>query len=518
MRPYGRMLRTGAIVLAAGLLAAGCTWIQRVSVDSGGGDPNGCSVCSGTNDPSISADGRYVAFSSRASDLVPGDGNSTDDIFRRDLLTGTTVRVSVDTGGGDPNGNSNDLSISADGRYVAFVSAASDLVPGDSNGANDVFVRDLQVGSTARVSVNVFGGDFRFGSGQPSISADGRYVAFSAGNGAPNVFRRDLEAGTTTQVSVDTGPISFSNQPSISADGRYVAFSALDLVLGGGNGTWDVFRRDLEAGTTTRLSVDAGDGNGGDRLSISGDGRYVVFSSFAVLVPGDGNATRDVYLWDVAAGTTTRVSVDTGGGDPNAYSDNPSISDDGRYVAFHSLASNLVSGDSNGIEDVFVRDRVLGRTILLSRDLFHGQANGPSVMPRVSRDGRYVAFLSGATNLVPDDANGVPDVFIKYTRVVTVSGISPNTISRGSTKTLVITGTGFESGSTLSIPRPTADGGTIMIRRVRVVSDTKITALVSVPADALVGDWDILVWHPPTVLGPTRVAAGQCSDCLQVVA
>jgi len=510
----GRTFGMAAVVLAAELLAAGCAWIQRVSVDFGDGDPNGCSVCSGTA-ADISSDGRYIVFSSVASDLVPGDGNGTDDIFRRDLLTGTTVRVSVDTGGGDPNGNSNNPSLSADGRYVAFVSAATDLVPGDSNGANDVFVRDLQVGSTARVSVNVFGGDFRFG-GEPSISADGRYVAFSAGVGLPNVFRRDLEAGTTTQVSVDTGgggPISVSTQPSISADGRYVAFSSADLDLGGGTGTWDVFRRDLEAGTTTRLSV--GDVS---RPSISGDGSYVVFSSFAALVPGDGNATRDVYLWDVAAGTTTRVSVDTGGGDPNAYSDNPSISDDGRYVVFHSLASNLVSGDSNGIEDVFVRDRVLGRTILLSRDLFHGQANGASVMPRVSRDGRYVAFRSDATNLVPDDANGVADVFIKYTRVVTVSGISPNTISRGSTKRLVITGTGFESGSTLSIPRPTADGGTIMIRRVRVVSDTKITALVSVPADASVGDWDILVWHPPTALGPTRVAAGQCSDCLQVVA
>jgi Tol biopolymer transport system component len=535
MPHFIRLFGTGGVVMAAGLMAAGCAWIGRVSVDVDGGSPDGCSVCSGTFG-TISGGGRYVTFSSVASDLVPGDGNGTDDVFWRDVLTGTTRRASVDTGGGDPNGNSNDSSVSGDGRHVVFVSAASDLVPSDGNGANDVFVRDMEAGTTTRVSVTTSGGDANFGGVFPSISGDGRYVAFSSISGdlvpgdrpgTGDVFRRDVLAGTTTWVSVNTSGGNASGHSggftAISPDGRYVAFesAASDLVSGDNNGIGDVFVRDVLAGTTTRVSVDIGGGDPNTesgRPSISGDGRYLAFSSFASdLVPGDGNSTRDVFLRDVQAGTTTRVSVDAGGGDSNAYSDSPSVSGDGRYVAFESAASDLVSGDGNGTVDVFVRDRVRGTTIRLSQDLFHSPANGPSVAPRISGDGRYVAFLSDATNLGGIDTNGTRDVFIKYARVVTVSGISPNNVARGSTKKVTITGTGFEPGSIVDIPRPTDGEGTIVIRHVRVVSDTKITAVVSVPDDAPVGEWDVRVRHPATVLGAARVAAGQCSDCLQVV-
>jgi Tol biopolymer transport system component len=188
-------------------------------------------------------------------------------------------------------------------------------------------------------------------------------------------------------------------------------------------------QRDLSghrAAQTTRVSVATGGAASSvesNRPWISGDGRYVAFSSSASdPVPGDGNSTNDVFLRDVQAGTTTRVSVATGGGDPNGSSDLPSLSGDGRYAAFHSLASNLVSGDSNSTEDVFVHDRVRGRDHPVQ----------PGSVPRTGeraklppKNQRYVAFLSGATNLVSDDANAVPDVYIKYARVLTVSGISP---------------------------------------------------------------------------------------------
>jgi Tol biopolymer transport system component len=346
---------------------------RRISVDRRGGDSNGQS-----GGPSISADGRYVAFSSFASDLVPGDGtNDMTDIFIRDLVAGTTARASVDTGGGDPNDESISPSISADGRYVAFGSSASDLIQGDGNGWIDIFVRDLVGGTTVRASVDTEGGDPDSGSLSPSISADGRYVAFysyaddlgwGGGGGFTNVFVRDLVGATTVRASVDTeggDPNSSSDSPSISADGRYVAFSSLasDLVQGDGNGDSDIFVRDLVAGTTIRASVDTEGGdpaNDSDSPSISADGRYVAFRSFAGdLVPRDDNHVSDIFVRDLVAGTTIRASVDTEGNDADAYSSSLSIGADGRYVAFDSTASDLIPRDGNGLNDVFIR--ALGR-------------------------------------------------------------------------------------------------------------------------------------------------------------
>jgi Tol biopolymer transport system component len=314
-----------------------------------------------------------VAFQSNASDLVPGDGNGLVDVFVRDLVAGTTVRASVDTGGGDPGGLSLDPSISGNGRYVAFWSHASDLTPGDGNGREDVFVRDMVAGTTARVSVDTAGSDSDHASSFPSISANGRFVAFQSlasdlvpgdGNSIGDVFMRDLVAVTTVRVSVDTGggdPNLGSASPSISANGRYVAFSsfASDLVPGDGDGLGDVFVRDLVAGTTVRASVDTGGGNPNqDSISpsISAKGRYVAFSSFASdLVPGDGNSRSDIFVRDLMAGTTVRASVNTEGGDPGHNSVAPSINWGGRFVAFESEAANLVPDDASLHIDVFVR-------------------------------------------------------------------------------------------------------------------------------------------------------------------
>ncbi len=296
--------------------ASGTTTL--VSVSSAGSQANESSVGA-----AVSSHGRHVAFHSESSNLVEGDGNGTSDVFVHDRETGMTSRVSVDSAGNQANGRSSDPSISADGRYVAFQSEASDLVASDTNGTIDLFVHDRHTGMTTRVNVDSTGNQANGGSTDPSISADGRYVAFSslasnlvAGdtNGAMDVFVHDRQMGTTSRVSVDSAGNQSQvgndySSPAISADGRYVAFSsaAPDLVNGDGEYTYDVFVHDRQTGSTSLVSVD-GAGNAGDgdssAAAISADGRYVTFSSAASnLVPGDNNGALDVFVHDRQMGT-----------------------------------------------------------------------------------------------------------------------------------------------------------------------------------------------------------------------
>jgi len=402
---------------------------QRVSIAIGGGQTD-----SGSGIATISADGRFVAFASDATNLVPGDTNVDYDVFVRDRQLGTNERVNVDSGGAQANGLSGEPSISTDCRYVAFSSWATNLVPGDTNGFEDVFVRDRQLGTTERVSVTSGGVQGSWNSGRPSISADGRYVAFESiasnlvpgdTNGFVDVFVRDRQLGTTERVSVDSSGFqgnSDSDDPSISADGRYVAFEsdATNLVPGDTNGFVDVFVRDRQLGTIVRVSVASGgaQANGGDSLttSISADGRFVAFRSAATdLVPGDTNGFPDVFVHDRQLGATVRVSVDSAGAQANGGSHEPSVSADGRFVAFRGDATNLVAGDTNGFNDVFLRDRQIGATVRVSVDSAGAQGNfgSFSIGASISVDGRYVAFASAATNLVPGDTNGLPDVFVR---------------------------------------------------------------------------------------------------------
>ncbi len=268
----------------------------------------------------------------------------------------STTRVSVDSGGTQGNSDSGFFSsVSADGRFVAFYSDASNLAAGDTNGYRDVFVRDCQSGTTERISIDSGGSQGNNGSQTSSISADGTFVAFwslssnlVAGdtNGYPDVFVRDRQSGTTERVSVDSAGAQGNNgsqYSSISADGRFVAFWSLssNLVAGDTNGSADIFVRDRQSGTTDRVSVDSGgaQGNGscGFALSISADGRFVAFWSYATnLVAGDTNGYPDVFVHDRQSGTSERVSVDSGGAQGNSSSGNNaiSISADGRFVAF----------------------------------------------------------------------------------------------------------------------------------------------------------------------------------------
>ncbi|HEX9092974.1 MAG TPA: hypothetical protein VF902_03240, partial [Coriobacteriia bacterium] len=351
----------------------------RVSVSSTGGQGNDFA---GSAYPCISADGRYVAFGSGASNLVVGDTNGVWDVFVHDRVTGATTRVSVDSSGTQGNGHSgNDtsyesISISADGRYVAFWSGASNLVANDTNMQSDVFVHDRVTGATTRVSVDSSGAQGNASSHAPSISSDGRYVAFESNagtlvandtNGQTDIFVHDRATGATTRVSVHSSGSqgdNTSNAPSISSDGRYVAFSsfASNLVGSDTNGMMDVFVHDSVTGATTRASVDSSGAQGNassSAVSVSSDGRFVAFSSYASnLVAGDTNGTPDVFVHDSITGATTRVSIDSSGAQGDATSPFLSISSDGRCVAFESDASNLVAGDSNGQRDVFIRDLV----------------------------------------------------------------------------------------------------------------------------------------------------------------
>ena len=403
----------------------------------------GAQADTGAFNPAISADGRFVAFASAATTLVPGDVNGRSDVFVKDLRSGAIDLASVSTVGAQGNQDSPyPPSISGDGRFVAFVSNATNLVAGDTNGDTDVFVRDRQTGTTERVSRSSGGaqgnGDSGTG-GYPSISDDGRFVAFSslatnlvAGdtNGVEDIFVHDRQTGTTERVSVSTGgtegngPTSFC---AISADGRYVGFgcSASNLVPGDTNGFWDVFLRDRTAGTTTLVSVSFSGGptsfSAGVLVAprVSGDGRYVLFESAAFdIVAGDANGVRDFFVRDLVAGTTELVSVSTGGVQANF---GPSISfvadmtPDGRFVTWSSKASNLVAGDTNGLEDVFVRDRQLGTTERWSVSTSGVEANAESISGTLSDDGRRFMFQSLATNLVTGDTNAAMDAFLRDT-------------------------------------------------------------------------------------------------------
>jgi len=401
--------------------------IERVSVDSAGAQGNDASY---PYAGALSSDGRYVAFRSAADNLVSGDTNTAPDVFVRDRQTGATTRVSVASDGTQGNSESHGPAISSDGRYVAFYSYATNLVGGDTNTTYDVFVHDRQTGTTTRVSVASDGTQGNDYSDVPAISGDGRYVAFRSTatnlvsgdtNTIHDVFVHDRQTGTTTRVSVasdGTQGNDYSDVPALSHDGRYVAFDsfATNLVSSDTNTANDVFVHDRQTGVTTRVSL-ASDGTQGNNDSyspaISGDGRYVAFDSAATnLVSGDTNTANDVFVHDRQTGVTTRVSVASDGTQGNSDSYRPAISSDGRYVAYSSDATNLVSGDTNAVSDVFVHDRQTGTTTRVSLTANNTQGNSHSYDSAISGDGRYVAFSSQANNLASGDTNAAPDVFV----------------------------------------------------------------------------------------------------------
>lgn len=410
---------------------AGAT--QRVSVSSAGAQGNEAS-----GGGRIASGGRYVVFDSSASNLVPGDINAKDDVFLHDLQTGTTALLSVTSAGDEANNDSWYAVISADGTRVAFQSIANNLTVGDTaipDGifitGSDIFVRDVNSNQTSVISRLYAPMQSNAISRNPVVSENGRYVAFEStstalvpGDGTGSVtkiFVRDMQAKQSVIASVSSaGVLSTGNssQASISGDGQMVSFTSYSsaLVSGDTNGVQDIFVRNLGAGTTIRISVSTGGGQGNDTSTnshISRNGGFVCFTSYATnLVSGDTNATLDVFMRNLSTNTTERISVATGGGQADNYSMDCAISQDGRYVAFRSKASNLVAGDTNDLIDIFVRDRQTGQTTLVSPGVGGAQSDGDSYQPSISDNGRFVVFHSSATNLVSGDTNGCMDVFV----------------------------------------------------------------------------------------------------------
>ena len=523
----------------------------------------------------VSTNGRFALFESSASDLVPGDTNNATDVLVRDLVGASTALVSVNTNGVPGNGASRNPAMTPDGRYVAFVSAASDLVPDDTNGVPDVFLRDLQAGETMLVSVGAqsrITGYPSGGSEAPVITPDGRYVAFqsTATNLVPGVpatrdiYVRDLVTSNTLwisagsrlplfatfhtsdaicynqQITADAQFIAYEASPNVSGpltsgiilryclatgltdavdtnacgvnsayqdfqsldmtpDGRFIAYIAntngipgattcvrlwdantgTSIVVSGDLsnsvpaystchwpaidptgqfvtflstatnlttntlvGDYHIYRRDISAAATTLLDADAdGIGSPLGAASVpqfSGDGRLVAFDCpDANLVPGDRNRVTDVFVRDLVIGGSELISTHDPAlpcATPNGSSllTMTSVSRDGRYVAFASDADDLVPADTNGCRDVFVRDLVAGTNLLISVGTNGSGGDGISTGPAISGDGRYVAFTSLADNLVAGDTNRAQDVFVRDLQAAVTTLISVKRTGTGS--------------------------------------------------------------------------------------
>jgi Tol biopolymer transport system component len=367
----------------------------------------------------------------------------------------STTIVSVSSGGVPGNANSEWPVLSADGRYVLFQSQASNLAPGDPDATHDAYLRDVQNGTTEMISVDsneVHAAGFSLAT---SLSADGSLAIFFSNApdvvaGDPgtdfDVFVRDRAAGTTSIVSVDSSGAhgnGDSEQAVISPGGRFVAFRsrASNLVANDTNAEWDVFVHDRQTGATERVNLGPGGAEAhGDSYptSMSFDGRYVLFSSLAAdLVAGDTNNERDIFVRDRQTGQTRRISVSTGGVQTNGDSHAGFLSADGRFATYVSLGNNLVANDTNGVQDVFVHELATAATTRVSVASGGAQSNGFATGNGISADGRYVAMASTATNLVPGDA-GLSDVFVHdrlsglTTRVgLAANGDAPNAASQG---------------------------------------------------------------------------------------
>lgn len=450
---YGRMKQSSTrgmfslvFILCLGLQAQLCAQgTTRVSVRTGRtAQGNGESI-----QADLSWDGRFVAFASGATKLVPGDTNSATDVFIHDRQRGATYRASVSTAGVEADYSSLRPTISGDGQIIAFESSATNLVALDHNQRIDVFVHDVGSGFTERVSVSSTAIEGNGTSDRPAISADGRFVAFKSlasnlvlgdTNNASDIFVRDRVTGETSRVSVSSSGVQGnldSGAPAISADGRYVAFEswASNLVPGDTNLELEIFRHDRLTGQTLRASVtyDGLEGNGrSESPAISADGRYVTFESRASnLVPGDTLGAIDVFVRDLIDANTVRVSVDSLGLQASGSSYDPVISADGSTVAFRSAAANLVPRDRNDWPDVFVHDRESRRTTRVSVDSAGGEVDWESEGAAISADGRHVAFESAAINLVPGDTNFTTDVFLhdRFRPSLTLTGACPGTVT-----------------------------------------------------------------------------------------
>jgi Tol biopolymer transport system component len=465
-REYGTPRACAALLLCLALLAASPTIAGAATTQRASLDVDGTPFTVAASGPvSISSDGRFVAFVAPRPRLVGGVGGITVDvqqIFVRDLVSQATELVSADADGNPGDGDSLVPSISGDGRLVAFASSATNLIDGGSS-QQQIFIRDRATGTTEIASVAPDGAQGNLGSGRPVISGNGLVVAFEslatnlvAGSTGNQVFVRDRVFGKTDLVSANAltgGPGNGASRvPAINADGHYVAFQsdATNLVATGSTSGRLYFVRDRLTRTTSVVDV-AVDGQAAagatvNPPSLSADGRFVAYAlthTQLVGVPATFRATfGPVFIVDRLTGTTEVVSVAANGAQRTG--DAPSISGDGRFVAFASFDTDLVASDTNDRRDVFLRDRISRTTERLSVSSAGAQATQNSFQPSVSADGRFVAFLSDANNLATGDTNDSRDVFVRDRQTRQFPELSINDVTKaegapGATTTFVFT-------------------------------------------------------------------------------
>ena len=397
----------------------------------------------------FSSTGRYVAYDSTASNLVSGDTNGKSDAFIFDRITCQTTRVSVAADGTQGNNSSIYPSVSFDGRYVTFISLATNLTSGDTDSLWDVYIKDLQTGTVTRLAAGI--ADM---TGVSFFAVDSYSVIFKTAN---TISLYDVQTQQLTVLVTATNLELVRN--AVSADLRYLVFSSVDstLVANDTNNFSDVFLLDRQTSQITRVSVSSGGVQGNFRsyyATISPDGHYVLFNSEASnLVSPNTEFWIDLFIRDLQTDTTSRVSVSNSGAEGNDSSGYGSISDDGRYVAFLSAATNLVSGDNNNQIDVFIRDRQTNQTYLISSTTNGVFGNGESDTPFISRDGNYVTFASGASNLVSGDTNNTWDIFVAKRSAFAPA---PPTATPTETPTNTLTPTPTETPTNTPTPTPTA--------------------------------------------------------------
>ncbi len=432
-----KQIRAAFVVLVLAAVSGGAVCVPAAAA-SGGGGAGRISLVSvgldggGADDATgVSAHGRYVVFSSSAADLVVGDTNEQRDVFVRDLGAGHTTLVSVGIGGVLGNGESQQASISADGRYVVFTSYASNLLPGDTNDSPDVFLRDLRAGRTTLVSVGL-NGPADLGAYQPEISSNGGHVSFTSAatnlvagdtNDTADIFVRDLRARRTERVSLTAAGMQSDNYASdatISADGRIVAFVAGAVIEPGPQPPVPtvsvIFVHDRTTKTTRAVSpgvtadprsffVDTGE------PELSADGRFVVFSVIGSVGP---DWISNVWLRDLRTNRLELISADQQGLPSTAFGGaTGQVSADGRYVAFGTMG-RMTGTDQGDLSDVFRLDRKTGSLVWIThrQDQTNTFGRIGSWRPMISDDGQHVAFTSDDTFLVPGGGATVYDTYL----------------------------------------------------------------------------------------------------------
>jgi hypothetical protein len=382
----------------------------------------------GATSAAITADGRFVAFATDFSNFSAGEMVYRD-IYVRDRIAGSTKLVSISTTGTRGNNGSYSPSISDNGRFIAFSSASTNFVQGDNNFNNDIFVHDRVDVATKLISVATSGAHGNGYSGEPSINNNGSLVAFESdssnlipndSNGWTDIFVRNWITGTTQLISIamdgSTGN-GKSIYPAVNGNGHIVAFAskASNLVPNDNNGRRDIFVRNWITGRTQLISV-AMDGSTGNRSSfepsINDDGNLVSFGSASSnLVPDDNNDTTDVFVRNTFTGVTELISISSNGIQGDQGSWDSVISPDGRYVVFTSNSTNLIDNSITSGQNLYIRDRIAGVTNLIF-------SNSGTTVPwlnsaSISRNGLYTVF-SSIRGLIPSDTNGLDDVYVYY--------------------------------------------------------------------------------------------------------